>query len=213
MRLSKKSRTLSIDECSELDDYIVSVPDGVGMTSIRSRAGKKAKRKGGTFERKVAKSLSNFWGVTFYRTPSSGGSPLKGDYNMAGDLCTSDEDWKFHVECKNQEALGKFHTIFTSRKSAVWKWWKQTTEECPTDQIPLLVFTKNRIPEFCMLPNYFWESVEWRTPRSLEESAYIQVGDVVVITLNRFLGMGKEKCIKALNLALHKKVMMLGPQK
>ena len=209
MHLSKKSRTLSTE--SELDDFIVGVSDDVGMTSVRSKAGKKAKRKGGTFERKIAKSLSNFWGVTFYRTPASGGSPLKGDYNMAGDLCTSDADWKFHVECKNQEALAKLHNIFTSRKSAVWKWWKQTTEECPVDQVPLLVFTKNRIPEFCMIPEYLWDSIEWGESRSLESNSYIRVGDVVVITLNRFLGMGKERCLKALNLALHKKAMKLDP--
>jgi len=207
MKLKKKPRKSSIE--LDLDEFIIGVPDDVGTTSTRSKAGKKAKRKGGAFERKIAKSLSNFWGATFHRTPASGGSPLKGDYNMAGDLCTSDADWKFHVECKNQEALAKLHTIFTSRKSAVWKWWKQTTEECPADQVPLLVFTKNRIPEFCMIPEYFWESVEWGRPSSLESNSYIRVGDVVVITLNRFLEMGKERCLKALNLALQKKAKKL----
>ena len=196
------------DEILESDEFVIGVPDDVGVTSSRSRAGKKAKRKGGTFERKIAKYLSEFWGASFHRTPASGGSPLKGDFNMAGDLCTSDEDWMFHVECKNQEALAGFHTILTSKKSAVWKWWDQASSECPEDQVPLLIFTKNRIPEFCMLPNYFWEFVNWGIDESLESTAHIQVGDVHVVTLKRFLAMGKEKCLKAMKLALKKKKTM-----
>ena len=60
-----------------------------------------------------------------------------------------------------------------------------------------------------MIPEYFWESVEWGRPSSLESNSYIRVGDVVVITLNRFLEMGKERCLKALNLALQKKAKKL----
>ena len=60
-----------------------------------------------------------------------------------------------------------------------------------------------------MVPDYFWESVEWGTPKSLESSSYIRVGDVVVITLNRFLEMGKERCLKAQSLALQKKAKTL----
>ena len=63
------------DEILESDEFIVGVPDTIGSSCSRSRAGKKAKRKGGTFERKIAKYLSEFWGASFHRTPASGGSP------------------------------------------------------------------------------------------------------------------------------------------
>ena len=119
------------DEILESDEFVIGVPDDVGVTSSRSRAGKKAKRKGGTFERKIAKYLSEFWGASFHRTPASGGSPLKGDFNMAGDLCTSDEDWMFHVECKNQEALN------------IWKAYEQAEENCKGYE-PIVVFKRNK---------------------------------------------------------------------
>ena len=215
MRLAGKTQVISTDTKlvdsqveEDFDDYIDGVPDSVGVVTARSKAGKKAKRKGGTFERRMAKVFSDFWGTKFHRTPSSGGSMLKGDYNMAGDLCTSDTDWKFHVEGKNQEAFSGFHTMLVSEKSIVWKWWEQATSECSADQIPLLIFTKNRIPIFCMVPEHFWGSVDWKSSVLLESNSYVRIRDVVVITLNRFLSMGKEECLKAQKLALHKKTLV-----
>jgi len=183
-----------------IDDYIPSVPDDVGVVSSRSRAGKKAKNKGSTFERRIGKSLGDFWGSKFFRTPMSGGSSLKHDYDLAGDLSTPDETWPFHVECKNQEALGKFFTIFTSEKCPVWKWWDQTTDECPKNQIPMLIFTKNYFPVFCMVKASFWLSINHRSApaiEGLEYSATIFVADVAIVTLDRFLSLGKNTCLEA----------------
>lgn len=181
-------------------DFIPSVPDDIGVVNSRSRSGRKARNKGSSFERKIGKSLEEFWDARFFRTPMSGGSALKHDYNLAGDLSTPDETWPFHVECKNQEALGKFFTIFTSEKCPVWKWWDQTMTECPADKLPLLIFTKNYFPIFCLMKASFWLSLnhsEGAQPEGLEYSATLFVGDVVVVTLDRFLSLGKEKCLTA----------------
>jgi hypothetical protein len=183
-----------------VSDFIPSVPDDIGIVTSRSRAGKKAKNKGSSFERRIGKSLEGFWDSKFFRTPMSGGSALKYDYNLAGDLSTPDETWPFHVECKNQEALGKFFTIFTSDKCPVWKWWNQTVEECPENKIPLLIFTKNYFPVFCLMKASFWFSIDHPTmdpSAELEHSAILFVREVVVVTLDRFLSVGKEKCLNA----------------
>lgn len=120
------------------------------MKRTRKQAGKMAKQKGAQFERFVAKLLGKWWGSKFYRTPMSGGSQLKDGFNMAGDLCTDDPSFPFHVECKKQEQWG-LHQLFVSKSCKPWAWWKQCTNECPDGQIPLLIMTKNRYPVWAML--------------------------------------------------------------
>ena len=165
----------------------------------RRKAGRKAKRKGSSYERVLCKSFSEFWGAKFFRTPMSGGSQLKHDYNLAGDISTPDETFPYHVEAKNQEALKSFHNIFTSSKCPVWKWWDQCTTECPDGKVPLLVFTKNYMPSFIMAPRYFVCLIEdiALTPlgegdvhNSFEE--FIRVKDCAVLTLDRFLRFNKK---------------------
>ena len=164
---------------------------------VRVKAGKKAKRKGGSFERRVAKSLSEFWGSEFFRTPASGGSRLKKDYNLAGDVCTADDEWFFHIECKNQESLGNFWAFMVSDKNIVWKWWDQATTECPSHQVPVLVFTKNRMPVWAMLKKDLFSKFIKVTGVDRDELLpRIEVQDVIVIPFDLFLSFGKEKWIK-----------------
>ncbi len=165
----------------------------------RRKAGKKAKRKGSTYERTLCKSFSDLWGAKFFRTPMSGGSQLKHDYNLAGDISTPDDTFPYHVEAKNQEALKGFHTIFTSRKCPVWKWWTQCANECPSDKVPVLVFTKNYMPSFVMLCDEYAQILErladegvggHEEPNSFKE--FLRVRAHVVMTLKRFLSFNKE---------------------
>jgi hypothetical protein len=183
----------------------IDLSDEVGRNSTtRSRAGKKAKTKGASFERRIAKSLGDWWDVKFYRTPQSGGSHLKEGYELAGDVATPAEDFRFHVECKNQEAW-TIHGLMTSPKSSVWKWWKQTRDDCPSDRIPLLIFTRNHLPTFVMLgddllemlwDNYWNEylrgDIREDTLNWFEDRAYISVNRVDIITLDRLLAFSKD---------------------
>jgi len=189
----------------------IDLSDEVGRTSnTRSRAGKKAKTKGASFERRVANALGEWWEVKFYRTPQSGGSHLKEGYELAGDIATPAQDFRFHVECKNQEAW-TIHGLMTSEKSAVWKWWEQTCSECPKERIPLLIFTKNHLPTFVMLENDLHE-ILWnnywsaqtnkgqptnvsQVPNEFEDRAFISVNNITIITFDRLLAFSKSVLI------------------
>ena len=187
---------------TEIPDSLEIIPIS---SSCRSKSGKKAKRKGSSYERILCKAFSDVWGGKFFRTPMSGGSQLKHDYNLAGDISTPDETFPYHVEAKNQEALKGFHTIFTSDKCPVWKWWNQCTTECPEDKVPLLVFTKNYMPSMVMV-YYDYGLVLERLEDLAEEPVtsssfreFIRVKDCVLMTLTRFLSFNKDFHIRASN--------------
>jgi len=183
---------------------LIELSDSIGRSSsVRSRAGKRAKAKGSSFERRIAKSLGDWWETKFYRTPQSGGSYLKEGYELAGDVATPAEDFRFHVECKNQECLGKFHNFLVSEKAAVWKWWEQCQSDCPKDRVPLLIFTKNHMPAWVLLQAELFDILvdkDWSSDGNagLEHQAYISVGDVIVVTLDRFLAIPKSVMVETL---------------
>lgn len=115
------------------------------MTKSKKRvaAGKKAKRKGNSFERHVARQLEKWWGYgKFERTPSSGGWSNKGsreEFNACGDIVTTADDFLFTVECKNSENWVLDDLIHSDGNSKLHKWLKQAVEETPDGKIPMLV--------------------------------------------------------------------------
>ena len=121
------------------------------MKRTQAQIGRSSKQKGNSNEREVAKILDGWWGVgKFSRTPSSGGWGNKDEFNTCGDVISSDTSFPFHVEIKAREGWVLDHLLI-SEKSAIWKWWKQTTDECQAHLKPLLIFKRNHIPFFCML--------------------------------------------------------------
>ena len=188
---------------TEIPDSLEIIPIS---SSSRRKAGRKAKRKGSSYERILCKAFSGLWGAKFFRTPMSGGSQLKYDYNLAGDISTPDETFPYHVEAKNQEALKGLHTIFTSTQCPVWKWWDQCTTECPDNKIPLLVFTKNYMPSMVMVYHDYGLTLEDieeflvgepLTTNSFRE--FIRVKDCVLMTLTRFLSFSKDVHMRSAN--------------
>lgn len=113
----------------------------------RVAAGKKSRRKGSGFERKIAKELQEWWGEgQFARTPSSGGWQNKSareDFNACGDITTSADNWPWTCELKCQEGWS-LDQLLLNDKPIVWSWWRQTLAETPNDKEPLLIFKKNR---------------------------------------------------------------------
>jgi hypothetical protein len=114
----------------------------------RVRAGKKASRKGKSFEREVSKILSEWWGEknSFCRVPQSGGWNVVSDEDLRartrGDLVTP-KDFPFVISCKKVESF-EFHTIL-SEKNIFHKWWNEI-EEIAFDcgKRPMLIFSRNR---------------------------------------------------------------------
>ena len=59
------------------------------------------KAKGGVYERKIAKLMTEWTGVKFERVPASGGLHWKKDNRVYGDIVCNDPTFPFVVECKN----------------------------------------------------------------------------------------------------------------
>lgn len=96
------------------------------------KQGKRAKRKGGQFERDVAKKFQNRYGIELKRTPQSGGFAKKSDKadDYRGDITIVDTKQMLllHIECKNQQQW------------SLPKWIKQAFEDAPKERTPIVIF-------------------------------------------------------------------------
>lgn len=108
--------------------------------------------KGSRFERVLAKKFEAWWGRRVSRTPLSGGWGNAALFDTAGDLVCQG-GWPFVVEAKCQE--GWFlEQILKNDKCPILAWWKQATQASlghKKKKMPLLVFTRNRQPEYLMV--------------------------------------------------------------
>ena len=118
------------------------------------RKGKNAKRKGGNYERKIAKLFQDRYGVELKRTPQSGGfakkSSLADDYR--GDITIVDPKnyLKLHIECKDHKTL------------SLPAWIRQAKEDCPENRIPIVIFHQHQSSEdfVCLNLKDFFSIVE-----------------------------------------------------
>lgn len=111
----------------QLEQEIIGIETLLG----RSKRGTMARRKGGTYERTIARKFMEAWGIKLTRTPMSGGfQKSQENESMRGDLSCLDESIYFRLgpECKNQ---------------ATWNlnsWYKQAEEDTPEGKIPIVIF-------------------------------------------------------------------------
>lgn len=100
-----------------------------------------ARNKGKTFERTVAKSLTDM-GIDAKRVPMSGAlSWLKGDVVEFNTVPA-------HVhECKNQEAL------------SINTWWEQAVDQVKDQEVPVLHFTSNYKSMFTMITSEVFDEM------------------------------------------------------
>ncbi|MBP3888493.1 MAG: hypothetical protein J6F30_12760 [Cellulosilyticum sp.] len=99
---------------------------------LYSKRGKRAKRKGASYERLIADLFQKAFGVELKRTPQSGGfakkSTLADDYR--GDITIVNDrlKMKLHIECKNHKTWN------------LKKWLIQANSDCPKGRTPIVVF-------------------------------------------------------------------------
>lgn len=97
-----------------------------------SKQGKRAKRKGGEYERLIAKKFQSRYGVELKRTPQSGGFAKKSEKadDYRGDITIVDtkQMLKLHIECKNQ------------KQWQLKQWIEQSESDCPEGRVPVVVF-------------------------------------------------------------------------
>ena len=87
-----------------------------------------SKQKGNRAEREVAKIINKTLNTNIKRTPQSGGMDFKGDLI---DTNSNSIAHQFHFEIKDRKSL------------RINDWWEQTTNDCPANKIPVLVFKLN----------------------------------------------------------------------
>lgn len=116
--------------------------------------GRMSRRKGAAFENKIARDVTAWTGTKFTRTPSSGG------WAKTGDITPKDPKemvaFPFNLEMKNNESwnlplLFKYEGEKTL-PSVFGKWWKQCNDDAKkSKKIPVVVFTRNNDPDFCIM--------------------------------------------------------------
>ena len=104
-----------------------------------------SKIKGGVYEAKIAKLLTNEFGVEFRRVPLSGSI----DY-LKGDVWTPHATawWPYAVYCKHYKDI-HWNNLLTSRTTDMLQFWRQTLREAEVmKKKPLLIFRWNRSKDF-----------------------------------------------------------------
>ena len=172
----------------------------------RSQGAKRAKNRGASFERKVAKAFNEaFVGTlyekTFCKTPSSGGLRWsKERTDVIGDIVTP-ATFRFTIECKKHEDLD-YEVLFLTREantvSDFISFWEQTCKEAiRAKREPLLVVEKKQGLSIAVLPErVFRDVIHWETCKDVVITAHISLKkesnkgcwhSVVMIPLKEFL--------------------------
>ena len=107
---------------------------------------KNVKEKGNNFERKVAKLLSEWSGVKFMRTPSSGAIHNFKDKRVVSDIVPplSLGEFPFSIECKCVECSWEFSAIIENTSQNLRDHWSQAVDDANRENLrPMLIFSKN----------------------------------------------------------------------
>ena len=120
---------------------------------------KNPKNKGNEFERKVVKMLSDWAGVKFMRTPSSGAIHNFKDKRGVSDIVAplSIGNFPFSIECKNVECSWELSALLEGTSQTINKHWQQCSDDAAREElIPLLVFTKNFREVYAIMDFAVW---------------------------------------------------------
>lgn len=119
---------------------------------------KNSRQKGATYERDIAKILSKWCGIKLKRTPMSGG------WAKTGDITPVDPeemvDFPFNIELKNRQGWDFKELIKGTNKRGIVDWWEQAVRDAKTsNRFPILIFTRVRDVNYCMVPSKFFKTV------------------------------------------------------
>lgn len=120
----------------------------------KSSIGKSSKRKGNTYERRIADLLTESTGVNFRRVPASGGWNKFSTKHVRTDIFTGDlvcdrSDFLCSIEVKNRVKFS-FESILSSPEKAPFtEWWFQCINDANSVKLhPLLFFKPDRAKDF-----------------------------------------------------------------
>lgn len=150
--------------------------------------GKYSRNKGANFERKVAKTLSDWSGLELRRTPLSGGW-AKHNPNAVGDIACIDihNEFPLCVECKCGQGW-ELESVFRGKCKLFESWWKQATDNCPAGKIPVLIFSKNYSEDWVMLQRVDLPKVDYNINCIvMDERVIIALNDLLQIPMSKFI--------------------------
>lgn len=104
-----------------------------------------SKKKGNSFELKVAKMLTEWSGEEFHRTPMSGALHWENDNRVLSDIVPPQTllGWPLSIECKKVETSWEFSSLIEGT-ALFWRHWEQCWEDSQRENmIPMLIFNKN----------------------------------------------------------------------
>ena len=153
-----------------------------------------SRNKGATYERKIAKMLTDWTGIEIRRTPMSGG------WNKTGDLTPKDpsemEKFPLSFELKNRQEFS-IEMLFHIRNSEdmpkiLKKYWDQCSGEAKeSEKVPLLILTRNNADNFIMFDTGIFDNII--LPHIQQEAflypdyTYLKSMDITVMLLSDFL--------------------------
>lgn len=132
-----------------------------------SAVGRKSKRKGKTYERRAAKLLTEYTGVNFRKTPSSGGFNKFGGVAIreelfCGDVISDSKDFKYCIEAKNREEF-TFESILKNPSTAPFTiWWYQCCDDAKrVSMLPMMFFKPDSQADFIVVrPSDFPDNLQ-----------------------------------------------------
>jgi len=118
-----------------------------------SKIGKSNRQRGGAYERKIAKMLTNGFDVKFKRSPRSGALLREGAFNgvfLGGDL-SCERDFIFSIECKNCKDSNIEAILKNPTTASLVKYWCQCVYDSEASstknkiKLPLLFFNMKSV--------------------------------------------------------------------
>lgn len=160
---------------------------------------KGAKRKGRSYEFKIARLLAKWIGdeKCLWHTHQSGALKHLGK-TQEGDICPQAgyhfSRWPFSIEAKKQENWSfdaHMKNLFISKKlSPIDKYWEQCVSDCGEGKFPLLVFSKARSLDYLLMRvedfNIIMKSRRARIQKTAFKSKAAK-GVLVLMTLQDFI--------------------------
>ena len=157
-----------------------------------------SKNKGSSFEREVAKFLSDIYGESFIRAPGSGAyvggkNQSRKEYlhegqirSFKGDIVPGQSFIKFNAECKSYADF-PFHLVLTGHCKVLDGWLEQMMDVAEEGDLNILFMKFNRKGKFVVLQSKH----TWITDQFLYYTS-ADHGDWVIIEFDHFFKHNKD---------------------
>lgn len=157
-----------------------------------------SKNKGSSFEREIAKFLSNLYGESFIRAPGSGAyiggnNQRRKDFlhegqvrSFKGDVVPGQNFGRMNIECKSYADF-PFHLVLTGDCKQLNSWLAQLMDVAEDDDLNLLFMKFNRKGKFVAVQS----KLTWITDQFLYYTSP-KLGDWLIIEFDHFFKLNKD---------------------